>query len=163
MEQGRDTAFRSALCAQALLISVPGVVFSGEVFPGQGKEREKVLLTGWILQKRRCMASPAAVTSSHISCEVSQLGEIIVLTLALRALNLAGVKEPKSIFSSGQFVLEQWAPDTPALSSTAATHQIGPFSLRNFPFFFLFWFFNFGLVWFFYIRQHLRPLTSPCS
>lgn len=30
---------------------------------GQGKEGEKVLLTGWMLQKRRCMVSPVAVTS----------------------------------------------------------------------------------------------------
>lgn len=120
---------------------MPGEVFVCSVTTEQGKEDEKVLLTGWMLQKR-CMASPTAVTSSHISCEVSQLGEIIVLTLALRALNLAGVKEPKSILSSGQFVLEQRAPDTPALSSAAATHQIGTFSLRNLPLLLLFFFFN---------------------
>lgn len=45
----------------ALLISVPGEVFCG-VTTGQGKEGEKVLLTDWML-KRRCMASPAVVTS----------------------------------------------------------------------------------------------------
>lgn len=51
---------------------------------------------------------------SHVSCEVSQLREITVLISELRPLNLAGVKERKSILSSGQSVLlEEWAPDTP--------------------------------------------------
>lgn len=61
MEQG-GTQLLGELCVLTpLLISVPGEVFCG-VTTWQGKEGEKVLPSGWMLQKRRCMAS-LAVTS----------------------------------------------------------------------------------------------------
>lgn len=92
------TQLLGELCVPtALLISVPGEIFCGVI--GQRKEGEKVLFTGWVLQKRRCMASPAAVTSfCHISCGVYQLGEVIVLTLALRPSMLQELKNPRASF-----------------------------------------------------------------
>ena len=126
----------------ALLISVPGEVFVRDVTTGRVKGGEKVLLTRWYAVEEDMPGFSSCCSYllfSHISCEVSQLREIIVLASALRALNLAGVKEPKSILSSGQSVLlEEQAPDTPASSLCCSNTSSWTLFFEKFSFFFPF-------------------------